>query len=528
VTKGWLGYLWRPQHLSYLMQPLTYISAAQVPGMVARPATSAHSRPAAPAADSAGINYASVILAQLRQHPAQVCLVWPAPAGAATSYTGHDLLQRIGGSREKLLAAGVQPSQPVLLAMPVGVALIAGLLAVQVLGAVPVLPPAGASGWQLDGLVRRLGIRVVLMRGAPSPLVRMVAWVRGLRLIEPNADHNQVTDGWEACLVPAQQAALVSHSSGSTGRPKAIRRSHAVLRAQHAAIKAAFPPWTGQRDFPLFPNVLLHNLAAGVVSVLPAVPWHDIRRFSAARVVAQLLAERVQTLTGNVAYFAKLLAELRERPVALPEVVAVGVGGSPVPELLAQQLRQAFGRAAVHIIYGSSEAEPIAVREVTNDVLNPLAGYCVGAIRAELEWRFEPLGVLRRGPAESQPVGELWVRGAHVAAAPGEWLRTGDYGYVAHGQLYLTGRQGNEQLHHGTQHYQLEHLLYHLPGVERAAARANAAGFTVFVQGQARCEDVAELLAKNLPDVPISAIHRRPTLPVDARHHSKILYDQLR
>ncbi|MBC8084394.1 MAG: AMP-binding protein, partial [Hymenobacter sp.] len=328
--------------------------------------------------------------------------------------------------------------------------------------------------------------------------------------------------------VAAQQAALISHSSGSTGAAKAIWRSHQVLRAQHEAIKTVFPPWPGQRDFPLFPNVLLHNLAAGVVSVLPAVPWADLQQLDPARLVAQLGRERVQTLTGNVFYFGALLAYLRQQPVPLPEVVAVGIGGSPVPEPLARELQRVVPQAAIHIIYGSSEAEPIAVRRVGPAPANPLAGYCVGSILAGLTWRIEPLGRLRRGPAAGREVGELWVQGAHVAAASGQWLRTGDYGYVAEGQLFLTGRQGNERLHQGVQHYQLEHLLYHLPGVERVAARADAAGFTLFVQGSVAPAAIRELVAKNFPAVVCLAVHLRPALPVDARHHSKILYEQLR
>jgi hypothetical protein len=94
--------------------------------------------------------------------------------------------------------------------------------------------------------------------------------------------------------------------------------------------------------------------------------------------------------------------------------------------------------------------------------------------------------------------------------------------------LYLTGRQGNERLHRGVQHYQLEHLLYHLPGVERVAARSDAAGFTLFVQGTAKRHDIEELLAKNFPNCPLCDVVFRAALPVDARHHSKILYDQLR
>ena len=136
-----------------------------------------------------------------------------------------------------------------------------------------------------------------------------------------------------------------------------------------------------------------------------------------------------------------------------------------------------------------------------------------------------PLGPLRGG----QVVGEVLVRGAHVASArPGDWLPTGDYGYVAQGQLYLTGRRGNERLHQGVQHYQLEHVLSQLPGVERVAARAEPAGFTVYVQGPACPRALADALARDFPPGLCGAVRFRPRLPVDARHQSKILYDQLR
>jgi acyl-CoA synthetase (AMP-forming)/AMP-acid ligase II len=302
-----------------------------------------------------------------------------------------------------------------------------------------------------------------------------------------------------------------------------------VLLAQHEAIKTVFPPWEGQRDFPLFPNILLHNLAAGVLSVLPDVPWAHMDGFSPARIVQQLVEEKVQTMTGNVWYFDALLRHLRQYPVPLPGVVGIGVGGSPVPEPLVRGLQQVFPQAVIHVIYGSSEAEPIAVREVGSEVINPLAGYCVGTLHPSLECRIEHLGYLARGGGEGQAVGQIQVRGPHVAtAAPGQWLSTGDYGYFANEQLYLTGRQGNERVHQGVQHYQIEHLLYHLPGVERVAARADAVGFTLFVQGSASRKAVEELLTKNLPKGLCNNIIFRKKLPVDARHHSKILYDQLR
>jgi acyl-CoA synthetase (AMP-forming)/AMP-acid ligase II len=302
-----------------------------------------------------------------------------------------------------------------------------------------------------------------------------------------------------------------------------------VLRAQHEAIKAVFPPWAGQRDFPLFPNILLHNMAAGVISILPDVPWCATQQLEPARVLDQLERERVETMTGNVFYFDALLNYLRQHPRQLPEVVAIGIGGSPVPEPLVQELKQFFPSAAIHIIYGSSEAEPIAVRQVGAQTGNPLAGYCVGSVHPALEVQICPLGQLSNGQETGPMVGEIQVRGPHVATAqPGQWLATGDYGYLADGQLFLTGRQGNECLHGGVQHYQLEHLLYHLPGVERVAARSDAAGFTIFIQGPTVSrQDVEELLTKTFHGTLSCTIHFRSSLPVDSRHHSKILYAQL-
>lgn len=475
-------------------------------------------------------NFFEHIRQALLRDPDRVVVVWPASQGKGlitVFHTGQDVLGQVQGIREALVRSGVRPAEPVLLAVPVGMDMVCSLLALMALGAVPVLPPAGISPTGLVRLLRRAGIGAVVTQRVPGRAARCVGWLLGVRAVAIG----QVTArpaSRPSEPVSAEQPALISHSSGSTGAPKAIRRSHRVLLAQHRAIGAVFPPWAGQRDFPLFPNILLHNLAAGVLSILPDVAWGSPAPPPAARLVRQLEREKVQTLTGNVWYFTALVRQLRRHPVALPAVVGIGVGGSPVPEPLVRELQRHFPRAAVHIIYGASEAEPIAVREAGARPGNPLAGYCVGALHPALECRIAPLGTLARGPQAGQPVGEIEVRGAHVAAAPGQWLRTGDFGYLADGQLYLTGRRGNERLHQGVQHYQLEHLLYHLPGVARVAARADAAGFTLFVQGTATRGAIEELLAKNFPTCPRCTIAFRAHLPVDARHHSKILYDQLR
>ena len=129
--------------------------------------------------------------------------------------------------------------------------------------------------------------------------------------------------------------------------------------------------------------------------------------------------------------------------------------------------------------------------------------------------------------------GEILVRGPHVAqAAPASaWLATGDFGYFdAQGLLWLVGRRGAATLVQGVGHYQVEHVLRHLPGVAQAAAlpRADGAGFDLFVVGPAPANAVRAAVAAAFGPGLVGRVQHRARLPVDGRHLSKIRYDLLR
>ena len=473
-------------------------------------------------------NFCLALYATLRAAPEQVCLVWPRAAGSPVRLTGRQVLAQAEALRAQLRDQLVPVGQAVVVALPVSPELLTTLLGIMAHGAVPVLPPAG-SRHHLAGLLLRS--RYVMLPAGPARRWQWLGRRLGIRVLAAPAAGPAAE-----CLPPTPvavhaQAALVSHSSGSTGRPKAIRRTHAVLMAQHQVLRRLFPPQPDQRDFPLFPNILLHNLSVGTPSVLPAVPWGRLADFDPAGVARQLQQEGVTTLTGNVFYLQRLSRYLLAEGLAVPEVQAVGVGGSPVPEYLLHQLRRCFPQAAVYAIYGSSEAEPIALRQATATAppagltAGLAAGYYVGPVVDGLECRLLPHGEVWRPGLPPVPVGEVAVRGPHVAAP--NWLATGDYGYFdTQGHLWLTGRRGNATICAGVQHYQVEHVVQHVPGVERVAARPRRGGFAVYVQGTACPTAVRAALAAHLPPGVCRALVFR-ALPVDARHLSKILYDRL-
>ena len=474
------------------------------------------------------LNFFATIFQTLLAHKEKELIRWPSEAGGSRGYTGSELLEKIAAIRTVLLARSVQPSQPVLLAVPVSIDLICALLAVQSIGAVPVLPPAKARAGGILKIIEKQKIRFVVTARSPTLLMKAAAWVKKFSCVV--ILHSSKTDQTIAIVdVPPAQPALISHSSGSTGAAKAVYRSHRILLAQHQVLKEAFPPWPDQIDFPLFPNILLHNLAIGVTSVLPAIPRFDLSKLNPATIAGQLINEGVQTLTGNVFYFRKLAAYFQEQSLLFPHVRAIGIGGSPVPETLVHALKKVFTHATVYIIYGSSEAEPIAVRKVQEGTIHPLAGYKVGTVSKHVQLMLRSTGEVAVA-GKRYPVGEITIKGPHVAISAGaEAFNTGDFGYLdEHNELYLTGRRGNEKIIEGIQHYQLEQVIMEDERVERAAAIVQDDGFRVYVQGPIPKQEIADLLKKYTDTSIIKSIRKRNRIPVDARHFSKILYKEVR
>jgi acyl-CoA synthetase (AMP-forming)/AMP-acid ligase II len=456
----------------------------------------------------------------------------------------------------------------VLLAHPGSPELVAALLAVLGLGAVPVLPPAGASAPAVYQLLKAKGIRLAVVAPGTRRRLGWLGQLLGCRCVAVAAPAGyELPAPGQAPTTPTlrqvdlEQPALISHSSGSaSGQPAAVRRSHRVLQAQHEALRQQFPPWAGQRDFPLFPNVILHNLAVGALSIVPDLPGGQLALLDPARIAAQLAAERVETLTGNVFYFTALVAHLRLHPATFPAVRALGIGGSPVPESLLAAVQRHFPRAVCHVIYGASEAEPIAVRAVAGLALDPRLGYCVGQPHAALAIRLrqpqpvwqpvaqpelmavaggyqaafvQPFSAALTDELPTYHAGEILVRGPHVAApgGPQDWLATGDFGYFdAAGQLWLTGRRGAARLVRGVGHYQLEHHLRHLPGVAQVAAlpRADGTAFDVFFVGMTTAEGLRAATDAAFGPGLLGHVQQRAQLPVDGRHFSKLRYDLLK
>jgi acyl-CoA synthetase (AMP-forming)/AMP-acid ligase II len=356
--------------------------------------------------------------------------------------------------------------------------------------------------------------------------------------------------------------ALLTFTSGSTGEPKVAVRTHRLLAAQEAALGPALALLPGEVDLVTLPVLALANLAAGAVSVLPAL---DLRRPGAvdgAAAVRQLEAHAVTRCTASPAFLGRIVARCRREGRTLPGLRRVLVGGGPVFPALLDGLREVAPAARVVAVYGSTEAEPMAeldaasLGEGERAAVRGGAGLPVGrpapaagvAVLADA-WG-APRGPYSAGELEALRLpagaeGEIVVRGQHVLpgyldglgdaetkfrAGEAIWHRTGDAGRLdAAGRLWLLGRCAARVDDARGRVYPLAvEAAAAGPGVARAAL-VGLGGRRVLAVERRRGEalDPAALL-RALRWARLDEVRVVRRLPVDRRHNAKIDYPRLR
>jgi acyl-CoA synthetase (AMP-forming)/AMP-acid ligase II len=256
----------------------------------------------------------------------------------------------------------------------------------------------------------------------------------------------------------------VTFTTGSTGTPKAAARSHAFLWAQHRVLARHLGLRETDIDMPTLPVFALHDLAAGCTCVLPDFDPRDPGQIDARAVLAQMRDEGVTTCSASPSFFDALLGA----GGGTLSLRAVFTGGAPVLPALARRLASLPDTEA-HVVYGSTEAEPIAsihARDVVAALETPEPGLCAGRPVDEIALRIVraqegPIELGAGGWADWEiaagATGEIVVTGDHVLpgylddpASDREnkvrdgarvWHRTGDAGRLdPHGRLWLMGR----------------------------------------------------------------------------------------
>lgn len=513
-------------------------------------------------------NAAALFVEQARIHADKLALVIPAMEGdrclGEEQITYRDLFTKVAHYQQGWRQLGYRKGDRVILVLRPSVDMYAIVISMIALGIVPVFIDTGMSREKISMAIEDARARAII---GVRKMMRIFWLFKPLRSIQRfgidgaglgYADirevMNQVPAAWqgvETIDCSESDHGLITFTSGSTGRPKGADRTHRLLLQQHLALSEHWPEQPGEVDCNCFPVMVLHNLCCGITTVMPRLDLAAPARVNPALIADQFARYGITRFSGAPAYMAAICEYAQENGLTFPLVRDVMTGGATVPMTTANAMHQVFPTAHMHVLYGSTEAEPIGSVDydelVKYDGTQP--GYLVGrpasfveVVIARLDGSVTQESDLlsrRVSPGES---GEICVSGPHVLtayvdnpqatrenkiprASGSVWHRTGDTGFFDDaGRLWLTGRVKDIITHAGRwiEPFPIEKCIDEVPGVTRSALLDDEGRCVLVLQAQdnVNLDSVVSLLhASGLDAIPI---YRIKQMPVDGRHNSKI------
>lgn len=362
-------------------------------------------------------------------------------------------------------------------------------------------------------------------------------------------------DTFEPYDLPVSHPALITFTTGSTGTPKAANRSHGFLEEQFKALGVEIKPSSADVCLTTLPIVLFLNLGVGCTSVIANYNSRKPAKNDFTSLVGVIEQEKVTQLIASPFFVKSLSDEIISKNKKLPYLNKIFTGGGPVFPQEAKLYQEAFPKAFVKVVYGSTEAEPISsiiLRDLLASSTKTIKGLNVGAIHESIKLKVISIQnnsiqkckdeALREMVLDNGQIGEIIVSGNHVLKTyfKGEqffkrnkivtdsdiWHRTGDSGFFENGNLYLTGSVNQLFLENEKwfSPFLLENELLQIDGI--------TGGTIVLVQQQKILVVESTLpestLQKLLVNIPYDQILVYAEIPRDPRHHTKIEYGLLR
>ena len=325
--------------------------------------------------------------------------------------------------------------------------------------------------------------------------------------------------------VDAGHPAVLTFTSGTTGIPKIAVRTHGFLINQYSVLCRYINFNENHIDLGTLPIFTLANLAANMTTLLPDKSYRS--KINTKKLAKKMNCENVTRAICSPTLMANLLNYSN-----LPNLKNVYLGGGPVYPSILEKIRKDVD---LHIIYGSTEAEPISgIRwaDVSVNDRQKIArgeGLLVGDIVSEVQCKI----------GESQEIlvsGEVALKGYLDGIGDSEnkiyeedkiWHRTGDAGYIdKQGRLWLLGRvdQAIRDKAGTLYHFCAECVLDARYGIRGAILALKGERVVVIEKGAADFEDVLRELKPQL----ITRVVEVKKIPMDKRHGAKVDYDKLR
>lgn len=477
-----------------------------------------------------------------------------------TVITYQQLLEQVLARAQHFLKAGIKPNDRVLVFVPMSIDLYINVLALFYIGAAAVFLDEWVNKKRLE-LCCQIAqckafiapLKLQILAYLSKEIRKIPIWLKPKhKLVQPHSPIPVFAAGKE-------NTALITFTTGSTGTPKAANRTHGFLHEQFRALLHEIKPNEQDVGLPVLPVVLLMNLGVGCTSIISSFRSAKPEKTNFNEIATSINLHKITRIECSPDFIIRLSDHLIQNKISTPCLQKIFTGGAPVFPLQANRILRAFPFAELHVVYGSTESEPISRitgKELVSDSnKNIHKGLPVGTIYDKASVLILPIQnnpIVCQTKAElvsmslsANHVGEIIVSGHHVlrhyinnpaAEALHKiivegicWHRTGDSGFLDEkGQLYLCGR-ANQVLSKNDSlilPFLIENQLQESGLTTRGTILEKNHLLYLFAEGtpELQAKLVTWAAEKKLP---VDRVVVMKKLPRDKRHYSKIEYGKL-
>ena len=441
---------------------------------------------------------------------------------------------------ERMQGEGITKGSHVLVFVPLSIELYIAMIGAWSVGATPIFIDFSRGAKFVNDSIDRLKPDCIICDRVTGIVRKMYANTRSIKMLKIKNKNTACCAFMRASTSGKIQAknaelfkpealseehpAILTFTSGTTGIPKVAVRTHGFLVSQYSLLVKYIDFSESHIDLGTLPVFTLANMASNMTTLLPDKSYRS--KINAEKLATKMEKEGVTRAICSPALMANLLKYSQ-----LPLIKNVYLGGGPVYPSILDKIRKDVD---VNIVYGSTEAEPIAgIRwaDVSTEDREQIAhgfGLLVGQVVPEVECKIDENSeilvsgeTVLKGYLDGIGDKENKIRDGDIV-----WHRTGDAGYIdAYGRLWLLGRvnQVIEDENGRLYPFCVECILDTHYGIRGAILVHEGKRTVVIEKGSVDFEDVlCELKPQHIEDV-----IEVNTIPMDKRHGAKIDYEKL-
>ena len=401
-----------------------------------------------------------------------------------------ELFHRSAFVARKLQRLGLGRGARVILLMDTRLEFYYALFGAMLVEAIPVAvyPPLSpnnlkASLEHLSRVALELEAAVLITTPELYPVAKLLSVGRSLSILALNgvgSDDAAGLSGLDGS--PGDEPVLLQYTSGSLSAPRAIALSTPAIFSNLLAIGDAFEIRDGDIGLswlPLYHDMGLHSVFFGLIFEMPAIlmsPLDFMRKPSSwLRAISRYKVTHSPAPTFGYSYAARRIRDVDLEGVRLDQWRVAMCGAEPIDAGILGQFSDrfapfGFSKNAFMAAYGLAEnvvaasmAEPGRGLRVSHgddredlasivSVGAPLEGHQIRTLADGVETPDDVVGEIEiRGP--SRMIGYWRDPASSQEAMRGEWLRTGDLGFIRNNELYIGGRRKELIIRGGKNYY---------------------------------------------------------------------------